>query len=278
MTSSSEPVYVVDDDSSVRESLGRLVRSVGWPVETFSSAREFLDSRWASQPSCLVLDLQLPDLNGLELQGQLDPKFSIIFLTGHGDIPTSVRAMKAGALEFLTKPPPADQLLAAIREAFARTQSWREAPTEKSTLPPDQAVARGPLLLSFPPFQLDLKEQRLCKAGVELPLRRKPFAILRYLAEHPQQLVTHEELIEGVWGKVVMSDSVLRSHIRVLRQVLGEGIVETVIGRGYRFLVDVRRISPSPRACVSMADPPMVDGRLPVPVGPAAEWLLWERR
>jgi DNA-binding NtrC family response regulator len=127
----STPVYVVDDDSSVRESLQRLIRSAGWRVETFGSAREFLASPWAGQPSCLVLDVDLPDLSGLELQQRLagaDSKFSIIFLTGHGDIPMTVRAMKAGALEFLTKPPPEEQLLAAIRLGLARASSPRTPP------------------------------------------------------------------------------------------------------------------------------------------------------
>jgi FixJ family two-component response regulator len=86
MTSSVAPVYIVDDDSSVRESVGSLIRSAGWPVLAFGSAREFLDSRWASTPSCLVLDLDLPGMTGLELQQQLDPRFSVIFLTGRGDI------------------------------------------------------------------------------------------------------------------------------------------------------------------------------------------------
>jgi DNA-binding NtrC family response regulator len=131
MTTSAAPVYVVDDDPSVRESLRRLIRSAGWPVETFGSAREFLASPWSGQPSCLVLDVDLPDLSGLELQQRLasaDSKFSIIFLTGHGDIPMTVRAMKAGALEFLTKPPPEEQLLAAIRLGLARSSSPRTPP------------------------------------------------------------------------------------------------------------------------------------------------------
>jgi DNA-binding NtrC family response regulator len=90
-------------------------------VEAFGSARQFLDSRWASRPGCLVLDLELPGMSGLELQQKLDARFSVIFLTGRGDIPTSVRAMKAGAQEFLTKPPPEDELLQAIGRAMART-------------------------------------------------------------------------------------------------------------------------------------------------------------
>jgi two-component system nitrogen regulation response regulator GlnG len=136
MTSSVAPVYVVDDDSSVRESVGSLIRSAGWPVEAFGSAREFLDSRWASIPGCLVLDLDLPGMSGLELQGKLDARFSVIFLTGRGDIPTSVRAMKAGAQEFLTKPPPVDELLSAIGRALARTplRHAHAQPTESEAL------------------------------------------------------------------------------------------------------------------------------------------------
>jgi DNA-binding winged helix-turn-helix (wHTH) protein len=100
------------------------------------------------------------------------------------------------------------------------------------------------LLLSFPPFQLDLADERLWKAGVELRLRHKPFVILRYLAEHPRRLVTQGELFDAVWGNVVLSESVLRAHIHAIRNVLGEGVIETVVGRGYRFLADVREVDP----------------------------------
>jgi DNA-binding NtrC family response regulator len=122
MTTPAIPVYVVDDDASVREAVGRLVRSAGWRVETFASAQEFLGSAWAEVSSCLVLDVQLPGLSGLELQQQLAKSgahTSIVFLTGHGDIPTSVRAIKAGALEFLTKPYADADLIAAIEQGIA---------------------------------------------------------------------------------------------------------------------------------------------------------------
>jgi DNA-binding NtrC family response regulator len=137
MTSSAAPVYVVDDDSSVRESVGSLIRSAGWAVEAFGSAREFLDSRWANTPSCVVLDLDLPGMSGLELQQKLDARFSVIFLTGRGDIPTSVRAMKAGAQEFLIKPPPADELLEAVGRALARAplRHAQAQPTASDPLP-----------------------------------------------------------------------------------------------------------------------------------------------
>jgi len=116
-------VFVVDDDISVRESLEGLLRSAGWRVETFVSAADFLAYPRTNVPCCLVLDVSLPDLNGLELQQRLYDRreLPIVFITGHGDIPMSVRAMKAGATEFLTKPFKADALLNAIRAAIERS-------------------------------------------------------------------------------------------------------------------------------------------------------------
>lgn len=118
-------VFVVDDDISVRESLELLIRNEGWRVETFGSAREFLDRPHALVPSCLVLDVSLPGLNGLELQKRVVGERSdmpIIFITGYGDVPTTVQAMKAGAVEFLTKPFRDDTLLSAIRQALERSR------------------------------------------------------------------------------------------------------------------------------------------------------------
>ena len=123
MSESVSEVYVLDDDVSVREGVASLIRSVGLKVRTFASTQEFLASLQKERPSCLVLDIQLPDINGFELQQELatkDIQIPIIFLTGHGDIPMSVRAIKAGALEFLTKPFDDEYLLEAIRYAIAR--------------------------------------------------------------------------------------------------------------------------------------------------------------
>jgi DNA-binding winged helix-turn-helix (wHTH) protein len=97
-------------------------------------------------------------------------------------------------------------------------------------------------VLSFPPFRLDVAEERLWKEGRELHLRPKPFAILRYLTEHPRRLVTQSEIVDAVWGKIAMSESVLRTHMHNLRHVLGKDVIETVVGRGYRFLADVSEI------------------------------------
>jgi len=126
-------VYVVDDDASVREAVESLIRSAGFRVRTFATAHEFLASPRAEVPSCLVLDVHLPGLNGLDLQRELaraDIQIPIIFLTGHGDIPTSVRAIKAGALEFLTKPFADEDLLNAIRDGIAQDRSSRAAPNQ----------------------------------------------------------------------------------------------------------------------------------------------------
>ena len=129
-------VFVVDDDISVRESLEALIRFVGWQPETFASAEEFLSRSRPLAPSCLVLDVSLPELNGLELQKLIAPDridMPIIFITGHGDIPMTVQAMKAGAVEFLTKPIDDDALLSAIRHAIERSSAAldREAEVEE---------------------------------------------------------------------------------------------------------------------------------------------------
>jgi len=118
-------VFVVDDDVSVRESLELLIRHEGLEVETFTSAQEFLDRPATSTPGCLILDISLPGLNGLDLQKRVAverPDMPIIFITGHGDIPMTVQAMKAGAVEFLTKPFSDEVLLGAIRAAVERSR------------------------------------------------------------------------------------------------------------------------------------------------------------
>src|SRR6476620_9290393 len=119
-------VFVVDDDVSVRESLELLIKFAGWQPETFSSAADFLARPRTTTPSCLVLDVSLPDLNGLELQKLIASErrdMPIIFITGHGDVPMTVQAMKAGAVEFLTKPFDDELLLSAIRHAVKRSAS-----------------------------------------------------------------------------------------------------------------------------------------------------------
>jgi len=119
-------VFVVDDDVSVRESLDLLIRTAGWQPETYDSARTFLARPHAPVPSCLVLDVSLPDLSGLDLQQRIGldrTDLPIIFITGHGDVPTTVRAMKAGAVEFLTKPFGDDVLLDAIAGALDRSRA-----------------------------------------------------------------------------------------------------------------------------------------------------------
>jgi FixJ family two-component response regulator len=126
-------VFVVDDDSSLREALKSLIRSVGLQVELFGSVPEFLQRNLSDVPSCLILDIRLPGISGLDFQrrlGEANNPIPIIFITGHGDIPMSVRAMKAGAVEFLTKPFRDQDLLDAIQTALERDSSRREQEAE----------------------------------------------------------------------------------------------------------------------------------------------------
>jgi RNA polymerase sigma factor (sigma-70 family) len=130
-------VFVVDDDISVRESLAFLIRNKGWQPALFESPREFLARSPTTAPNCLILDVHLPDLNGLDLQLRMTGETSmtpIIFITGYGDIPTSVRAMKAGAAEFLTKPFNNDQMIAAIGSALLRSRAALEQESRRRRL------------------------------------------------------------------------------------------------------------------------------------------------
>jgi FixJ family two-component response regulator len=130
-------VFVVDDDISVRESLELLIRCEGWESETFASAEEFLNRPRVLAPSCLILDVSLPDLNGLDLQKRIASDrrdMPIIFITGYGDVPITVKAMKAGAVEFLTKPLDDEALLSAIRHSIERSHTALRRETETGTL------------------------------------------------------------------------------------------------------------------------------------------------
>ena len=130
-------VFVVDDDPLIRDGLRSLIKSVGLHVETFGSSREFMLRRPSDAPACLVLDVRLPGLSGLDLQRELNEsniQIPIIFMTGHGDIPMTVRAMKNGALEFLTKPVRGQDLLDAVQEAIARDRAARRERAELADL------------------------------------------------------------------------------------------------------------------------------------------------
>jgi FixJ family two-component response regulator len=137
MTEVEPIVYIVDDDASVRRSTERLIRSAGLKVQAFVSARGFLNNPRAEGPACLVLDVRMPGLSGMDLQRELaqsEIHIPIIFITGHGDIPMSVRAMKAGAVEFLTKPFRSRSLLDAVRAAIERDRSAQQERSETGAL------------------------------------------------------------------------------------------------------------------------------------------------
>lgn len=137
MSDNAAIVFVIDDDESMREALRSLIRSVGLSVQTFASAHEFLQSKRPDAPACLILDVRMPGLSGLDLQRELSEAnihIPIIFITGHGDIPMSVRAMKAGAVEFLTKPFRDQDLLDAIQQALDRDRHTRSQQADNADL------------------------------------------------------------------------------------------------------------------------------------------------
>ena len=146
MSQATPIVFVVDDDVSVRESLESLIRHEGWQPETFASAEEFLARPPALAPCCLVLDVGLPDLNGLDLQKRVAADrtdMPIIFITGYGDVPTTVEAMKAGAVEFLTKPFGDEVLLSAVQHAIERSRASLGHEAEVRALRNDHASLTG---------------------------------------------------------------------------------------------------------------------------------------
>jgi FixJ family two-component response regulator len=178
MLSSTPIVYVVDDDFSMRESLESLIRCAGWQPETFESAQEFLDRPRDFIPNCLVLDVTLPGLNGLDLQKRIAvdrTDMPIIFITGDGDIPMSVQAMKAGAAEFLTKPFGEEVLLRAIRNAIDRSKS---------------ALSR----------EAELNELRSCYASLT-PREREVL-----------ELVVSGRLNKQVGGELGISEIIVKAH------------------------------------------------------------------
>jgi len=202
-------VFVVDDDISVRESLELLIRSEGWQPEIFASAQEFLDRPRSLVPSCLVLDVSLPGLNGLELQKRVAverPDMPIIFITGYGDVPTTVRAMKAGAVEFLTKPFNDDVLLNAIRQAVERSR-----------------VALG--------YQAEMQALRNC------------YASLTHRERQVMALVVSGLLNKQVGGELGISEITVKAHRGKVMQKMKADSLATLVKMAARL-----RLSGAPKA------------------------------
>src|ERR1700721_2993399 len=168
MNQEESVVYVVDDDPSLRGAIDSLLRWVGWRVQTFVSARDFLDSEPQDRHACLVLDVALPGLSGLDLQSELiknEIQIPVIFITGHADVPTSVRAMKAGAVEFLTKPFEDEDLLEAIRQAIEHDRTSEQHRDHQEELAAAARIQQGLMAVTAlqPPFAEALGKSQPCR-------------------------------------------------------------------------------------------------------------------
>jgi len=260
-------IYIVDDDASVREGVASLVRSSGLKALTFASAQKFLDTSRGEMPSCLVLDVELPGLSGLDLQQELakaNVRIPIIFLTGRGDIPMSVQAMKAGAVDFLTKPFDDEDLLHVIRQAIARNRT----PQQQCRTSVSKTNMK-----EFYPFLLDTINECLWRQNIDgvdgddekIRLTPKGFAVLRYLVEHAGRLVTQSELLEAVWPDTFVQPEVLKSQVLDIRRALGDDprhpqFIETLPRRGYQFIAPIK--SSSSEVSVGLQQPsPRLVGR-----------------
>jgi DNA-binding response OmpR family regulator len=253
MSDTGALVCVVDDDASVREGVAGLIRSAGLTVKTFASGEEFLRAPRPGAPRCLVLDVNLPGVSGLDLQKELAKsgiQVPIVFLTGHGNIPMAVRAVKAGALNFLTKPFDDEELLSAIRRCIDTKPVSGSQPGAGERMRRSGAAAGRDSGKVFPPFRLDPVNQCLWRNGEagqdeRLLLTPKAFAVLRYLVEHAGRLVTQEELLDAVWPETFVQPEVLKYQIADIRGILGDSpknpvFIETLPRRGYRFVAAVR--------------------------------------
>ena len=196
MTTLTAPlVFLVDDDASVRKSLARLVKTAGYEAELFASVRDFLARAPYDGPCCLVLDVRMPGLTGLDLQEALrvaGQRLAIVFITGHRDVPASVKAMKAGAVDFLTKPVDAETLLAAIRQAVARTITDRrrqarvaEVRDRMATLTPREAAV----------FALVVTGMLNKQIGAELGIAEKTVKVHRARVMEKMQAGSLAELV-----------------------------------------------------------------------------------
>lgn len=189
-------VFVVDDDQAVRKSLDMLLRSVGLAAETFPSAGDFLERYEPDRPGCLVLDVRMPGMSGLELQRSLKERgiqIPIIIVTGHGDVPIAVRAMKDGALEFLEKPYSKQLLLEHVRDALARDQLWREAAASRARI-----HARIASLTDRERQVMDLvvTGKASKEVAAELGISKKTVDVHRARVMHKMEVESLPELVE----------------------------------------------------------------------------------
>jgi len=197
MTSTAGTVFVVDDDHGMRKALQRLCQSAGLKVKTFASAREFLDGGAPESPACIVLDVRMPGLSGLDLQAEIATRniqTPIVFITGQGDIPMSVKAMKAGAVDFLTKPFHHKALIAVIREAISKDVRLKASQTEQETI---QRRVQILTLREHQVFEMVIKGMLNKQIAFELGTSEQTIKVHRGRVMEKMQVASVAELVQA---------------------------------------------------------------------------------
>jgi DNA-binding response OmpR family regulator len=233
-------VVVIDDDENIREALEGLLRSIGLHVELFGSAQEFLDNAHPDAPGCLVLDVKLPGQSGLDLYDDLvraNVQLPVIFISGSADVPMSVRAMKAGAMEFLTKPVRNQDLLDAIRLAVEHDRARRR---EQQSGPdtPHQSDGIRETTLRVGPLELDLLDRTAKRGDRSVPLLPREFQLLEYMMRHKDRILSRAMLLEEIWNyKFVPETNIVDVHMGRLRHKVDEPneapMIQNVRGVGF---------------------------------------------
>ena len=225
-------VIVVDDDENIREALQGLLRSVGLRVESFGSVQEFLDGARPDLPGCLVLDVRLPGRSGLDFHDDLikaNVQLPVIFISGHADVPMSVRAMKAGAMEFLTKPVRNQDLLDAIQLAIENDRARRSEQQVVARLRPGpdtplhQSARIRETTLRLGPLELDLLQRTAKRSGRSIQLLPREFRLLEYMMRRRDQILSRAMLLKEVWNyKFVPETNLVDVHMGRLRHKVDE--------------------------------------------------------
>ncbi len=234
-------IYYVEDDDSIRELVVYTLRSTGFEAEGYPNGRDFFDAMREKKPELVLLDIMLPDEDGLDILKKIRGreswrKIPVILLTARGDEYDKVKGLDAGADDYITKPFGVMELVARVRALLRRTQEGTHPGRERTEQPPGAGETRTGILRCAP-IEMDIRRHTVNVGEESIALTRKEFELLQFLLENQEMVVSRDSLLESVWGYDFDGETrTVDVHVRTLRQKLGAGgaCIETVRGVGYR--------------------------------------------